>query len=246
MIIYNETVRFGVECTWYRVLIEVFLKSNFGRNYFSFKYALKIWLNLIFFPIGILAVIYFIIFSLGNDPVDISWGTSFSFLFKTGFITWYIFSFTFLYFSYKRYRALEKSHIINFKKLSGYRGDFNDLLTNFIERKLKRSWNFRQMETIYEPMVFGILGALLIVFGEFIGYLLIYAAYKYHVLYKRAFKVGDNHLQGIADRLQMQEWDNYFHSLSVEYYFQASPVQPKSRRTTIIVTEDEKLDPPSS
>lgn len=152
-----------------RMILEVFLRKNFGERYFSFATGIIISI--------ILAVIPFAAQSMkalmrGRFFIDST--------FLLNWTTWYLFIAAFIYVCVLRRREIKRNpSVFDFKRFSLYSGNINDwFLTNSFFGKP----DVRRIETLTEPSVCALAGVVLMILGQPVGMLIIiicYAAFWY-------------------------------------------------------------------
>ncbi|MFD1000203.1 hypothetical protein ACFQ21_12850 [Ohtaekwangia kribbensis] len=177
-----------------RLLLEVFIRKNFGERYFSFSKAILLSIILVIVPLLLSGGLFF--FSRNSHLVT---GTFLMF-----YVTWYIFVAAFLYFSIIRWKEVKRNpSVFDFEKFSLYTGDIDPRFYNF---KIKGvTPTPRTVETIYEPAIFLIAGIVCFLFAQPIGLLLISCSILYHFSYKGAYRLGDEFVMDKMDEMILNE-----------------------------------------
>ena len=178
---------FGIS-TPCRLLIEVFTRRRFGHRYYAFAASIAVLLVLAAFPCVVLAI-------------NSDFGTG-HFLLR--FFTWYVFLAVFGIESWNRHKEIDtKWYEVDFSKYSQYGGDRIALFRN------RKVWgieaNQRTISIFFEPGLFLIIGIVLALFLQPIGFVLIFASINHSLGYLASFKGAVNYLQDIADGLTFQE-----------------------------------------
>lgn len=195
----------------HRLLLEVFIRKNFGERYFKFSSAITVAIFLSLLPFLITTMqktshahhIFSGGLGLGSEATayEPNW---------IAFISWYIFIALFLYVSVKHWRAQRPSKSrFDFSKYSLYDGDLDERFFqwkfSFIET------NVRTVECFFEPAPFFISGLFLVLIGQYLGYLLIISSTVYALSYINAYEQGDNYMLGILDqRILDEEFERVF------------------------------------
>lgn len=238
MIIKNKDYRSKVPSQWYNLIIEVFTRKNFGRDYFTMMQIFKIWFKLVIVAI-IITLVPFLIKIGGADNFQIvrrlPWSSIFMhYLTQYHFLSWYIFSVVFLFIGViKRLRVLPSSHI-EVGARSDYPGEsvFPSQLLH--HRELSR----RTIETKVEPIVFAVLGIFFsLVLKEYVGYLFLICGGLSYATYTNAYKNGDNELRFEAGVLQDQYEVNQRKRDFIRFYNQQS--QETGKHTTSEFVDDD-------
>lgn len=175
-----------------RLLLEVFIRKNFGERYFSMSTAVTIFGILVLIP---LAADWQEVFVYRHFPIGILWGK---------FTLWYAFAGAFLYFSILRNREIAVNpSVYDFAKFSLYEGDVNPIFSDFGKKDGKVDW--RKVEILYEPAPFLAAGILLWLIGQPLGILLTISAIMYMGGYNLAYMEGDHFIMDKIDEIIMNE-----------------------------------------
>jgi len=175
-----------------RLVLEVFIRKNFGERYFFMPTAIIVFLILVLIPLG---SSWAEIAYTRNFPLGILWGK---------FTLWYAFAGAFLYFSILRNREIAKNpSVYDFKKFSLYQGDINPVFVKF--RKTEGEPDWRKIETMYEPAPFLAAGIILWLIGQPLGILLFVCGIMYSGGYSLAYLQGDHFIMDKIDEILMNE-----------------------------------------
>jgi hypothetical protein len=163
-----------------RLILEVFIRKNFGIRYFNIASVLTVAFILALLPV--------MLYNLSTETLYT--GRTF-FGFAKKYATWYAFLSMFLYHSWQRWKEIRRgASSFDFTKFSLYAGDVNPWFHTI--RLLKKSPTIRRIETLYEPGIFFLGGALLCLFGQSIGLLLCISSVFYSLSYVSTYWQGDN------------------------------------------------------
>jgi len=176
-----------------RLILEVFIRKNFGQRYFSFASILTAAFILIFFPLLISWL--FPVRGYRADPFDDFW---------TKYLSWYLFTAAFIIFSLLRAREVNNNpSVFDFAKFSLYQGDINPFFykIQFFDTKP----DVRTIEIIYEPAIFLIAGFVLMFSGQNIGILITLASFCYSFSYSAAYAKGDSFVMDKIDEMILNE-----------------------------------------
>ncbi len=182
-------------CSWPRLLLEVFLRKNFGERYFTLVSAITVAVILIFIPLGADQL-----FSMFN-PYGRHGGQESNFW--TKYATWYVFLAAFLYFSFMRSEEIKRNpSVYDFGRFSLCAGDINPV---FYKLNFWGKATSRKIEIFYEPALFFIAGIILMFIGQKLGLLLIISSIFYSLSYAGAYKNGDNFVLDKIDEMIISE-----------------------------------------
>lgn len=175
-------------CSYPRLILEVFLRKNFGVRYFTLSSAVTVCVFLVSFPI----LLNWQAFAMGY--VDM-W------TFFKSFGLWYAFTALFAFASMQRYDEVKRNpSVFDFAKYSRYSGDINPIFTTFSSEP-----NVRKIETLYEPAPFFFVGVFFAVIGQPLGYLLIFSSIIYSICQFASYDNGDNFVMDLIDDMILQE-----------------------------------------
>lgn len=176
-------------CSYPRLLIEVFIRTDFGHRYFSLAAALSVFSLLAFIPFlqsGLYFDLDMLYYVLTDNPL------------------WYGYLFTFLFFSWKRYRELKvKGGWYDHRWFSLSAGVRRDFFEKFTFNG--KTPNSRVMTIWIEPLPFFIVGILLLFFHSILGILLVFCSIMYCLSYMAAYHIGDNLIWDIIDEKIVSE-----------------------------------------
>lgn len=184
--------------SWPRLLLEVFIRKNFGERYFSLATAITIAV--------VLTPIPFIIggFNRYNDFGDT----------VSRHFTWYLFLIAFLVMSFIRQKEIDREpSVFDFARFSLSTGLIHP---KFYEIKLYTKKdengkivdiapNDRQISTIFEPLFFLAIGIFLLLIKQSLGVLIIVSSICYSFSYRAAFSIGDNFVMDKIDEMICNE-----------------------------------------
>lgn len=223
-------------------LIEVFIRKDFGERHFRFSRAIGLAILLYLVPnIEGLIRLYF------GDP-------ALPHVFSV-YATWYIFIVVFLCMSYVHYRAQKRSpSVFDFSRYSYSYGVLQPwFLDNPVMKKIvPEKIDTRIRECFIEPAPFLVVGILLALLGQRLGYLLILSSLSYCAMYRMAYRGGDDFVMDIIDEMVLNaEMKKNFVDSPQEDPQDGSNIRARKPTTTeqrqrvmpsIIVDEDEILE----
>lgn len=179
-----------------RLLLEVFIRKNFGERYFSTASVITIALLLIIYPI----------FSSKTASLFSSYpryGQQNNSILGEN-ILWYLFVAAFLIFSFLRWKEVKKNpSVFDFKKFSLYDGDIHPFFYQI--RPNGKVPTSRMIEILYEPFLFFFAGVVLWWFGQSLGVLLTVSAICYSISYAAAYHRGDHFIMDQIDQMILNE-----------------------------------------
>lgn len=193
-------------CSYPRLLLEVFVRKNFGQRYFRMSTSLTITLILLLMPE---------FFSMPRWALRLFGETGY-YNNQSTQLSWYLFVGAFFVFSAFRYREIEKlSSGIDFNKFSLYSGDINK---RFFQIPVFGKTDMRGVETFREPAFFFVIGAVLVFFNQKIGIVISISSIMYCISYFAAYKNGDDFIAGLNDERLMKEelYNSYVKNLPGE------------------------------
>jgi hypothetical protein len=199
-----------------RLLLEVFIRKNFGERYFKLSYVIFLTIILAYLP--------FYLKDKQQQWASDSIETEASYTFEEnfdqaqapvaapskettsstkwpgwGYALWYVYLAAFLGFSIKH--QLDKGNelsVFDFKKFSLSSGQPQDYMARIPYFK---GANRRIRECYLEPALFLIIGFVLAVIGQYIGWLLIICSMFYCASYFGAYEEGDNFIMDTIDEM---------------------------------------------
>lgn len=192
-----------------RMLLEVFIRKDFGERYFRLSSAIILTAELIAFP---LLFVYFDthfasgaeyagedLYNFDETPSIAPQKAALSWLPGIEFLLWYVFAAAFLYFSIRHYQDKKRQpSVFDFEKFSLSSGVLQDYVWKL---PLFKEVDLRDRECFLEPGLFLAAGFLLAVIGQYIGILLILCSLFYFVSYWRAYSEGDNFIMDHIDEM---------------------------------------------
>lgn len=214
--------------SWPRMLLEVFIRKNFGERYFSFSTGILIIFVLALFPLATESGYYF--FSRNPYYHQLSSG------FWSRNLLWYLYLVLFFIQCLVRKKEIERlPSVFDFARYSLSSGLVHPFILNF-------KWNgkpldIRTIETLVEPGLFFVLGLLLSLFGQTLGILLIICSIIYWLGYEAAYNLGDQFVMDKIDEMicneelanSFIEGKNASETRGVQYYGR-KPADPDARR----------------
>jgi hypothetical protein len=183
-----------------RLLLEVFIRRNLGERYFTFFGSIVMAFILAVLPLFLTGVIGL----FGRTR-------SFEFTsFITGNLTWYVFLAAFVFFALKRREEIKRNpSVFDFGRFSLSSGEHHPLFY-----QIKRGGippNPRTVETLLEPLFFFIIGLVLVLFGQLVGWLILVCSVLYGLSYRGAYKLGDDFVMDkIDEQIANEETFNAF------------------------------------
>jgi hypothetical protein len=226
-------------CSIPRLLLEVFIRKNLGERYFSFSTAMVTAFILLSIPLTIGAVP-----SLYNRYS----GAEFDILtFLKRYLTWYLCLAGFVAKCFDRRHELKRlPSVFDFARFSLSAGTIHPSFYQF--RFKGRSFNIREIETMLEPGFFFVIGFVLMLIAQPVGFLIMLCAICYSISYVATYHNGDNFIMDKIDEMILnEEYVNSFvdgmdpeDTRGVRYYGR-TPADPEVRRQmvdSIIVDTD--------
>lgn len=182
-----------------RLLLEVFIRRNFGERYFSLASSFSVALLIGIIPIfmtGMSGRGYFSFSRLLSDH-----------------LTWYLFIAAFLVMAFRRQREVDREpSVFDFARFSLSTGQAHPKFyeIRIFNRKdgnkiTKVGPNDRQISTILEPLFFFCIGLILFILHQAIGLVIIVASICYSLSYVAAFSIGDNFVMDKIDEMICSE-----------------------------------------
>ncbi len=199
--IFKETILnfFLAIASYPRLVLEVFLRKNMGRRYFTLASAITV--AVVFILIPFFKMDYFLpnSFSMGYYGYQKEESGFFGTI-KSNWL-WYIFTLTFCYFSYLRHKDVER--IKSQFDMNHFSLSSGETLPFFHTLKYKgKPFSSRMIETCLEPLPFFIFGFLLLFLGQTsLGVLLVICSIVYALSYAGAYMKGDHFIMDIIDNV---------------------------------------------
>jgi len=176
--------------SWPRILLEVFVRKNFGERYFSLLKAFLISIVLFFIPISI-------------DAITRSGGKSIIAIIFSN-ITWYLCQAAFLYFCFKRRKEIKRlPGVWDLAKFTHYNGDIDQRFYNV--RIKDKEITRRLICTLIEPAFFFIIGLVFSLFLQKIGVLILFCSVCYSLGYVGEYIRGDHFIMDTIDKMISNE-----------------------------------------
>lgn len=211
-------------CSWPRLLLEVFIRKNFGERYFSFSTALTI--------AGIMALLPLIYF----EALSRIYGGSDFTNFIAFYTSWYLYLAAFLYMCLQRREEIKRlPSVFDFGRFSLSTGTIHP---RFFELEIggKRG-DTRFIETVLEPGLFAVIGFSLWMAAQPIGLVILVSSIFYSLSYAGAYRQGDHFIMDKIDEMICnEEMVNAFvegrdagETRGVNFYGR-KPADPETRR----------------
>ncbi len=179
-------------CSWPRLLLEVFIRKNFGERYFSFSTAMTVA-----FILALLPLIYL-------EAYSRLFRSSEGLTFIGHFTTWYVYLAGFLYMCFQRNEEIKHlPSVFDFGRFSLSTGEihprFRELTFSGVPATI------RTIEIWLEPLPFAIGGFLLWIFGQPIGFIILVSSIFYSLSYAGAYHQGDHFIMDKIDEMICNE-----------------------------------------
>lgn len=175
-----------------RLLLEVFIRKNFGQRYFSIASVITISILMALIPLVADKISQSAYYEHGTNNFWVSYAS------------WYLFLAAFMYFAWHRSREVKlNSSIFDFLRFSLYSGDIHPFFKNLRINSQRQS--IRVIETLLEPATFLLIGIALAFFGQKLGILLIISALSYGFSYMAAYQRGSAFIMDKIDEIIMNE-----------------------------------------
>lgn len=183
---------FSALSTYPRLLLEVFIRKDFGERYFRLSSSITL--------IIILSAVPFIPAFTTDLIEDESFPTGH---YKPDFL-WYVFLVAFFAMSVKHYLDMKRNpSVFDFKRYSLSSGKINPIFSKIQIPGIKTTT--RTIETIYEPLPFLILGIVLWLLHQKLGILLTVCSVMYSLSYVADYNAGDNFVMDKIDEIICNE-----------------------------------------
>jgi len=177
-----------------RLLLEVFIRRNFGERYFSFSGAIILTFILALLPIAAAFGFNILLNWLGGGEAY----TGGTFLLR--YLTWYVFLAAFMYMAIQRRNEIKRlPSVFDMERYSLSTGVIHPAFGNVIIRGKKV--DTRVIETLLEPLFFFTIGAVLWVFGQAVGILIISCSIIYSLSYVADYRTGDHFVMDKIDEM---------------------------------------------
>lgn len=221
---------FFAACSVPRLLLEVFVRKNFGERYFSFSTAIIITCILGVWPI---------LASMGMNAVLSRFGSQAGFSifdFLLHYLTWYLFLAGFVAMCIdRRYEIKHLPSVFDFGRYSLSTGNIHPGFLNY--QPFGKPLSTRQIETLVEPGFFLVIGLVLWLLSQSIGLIIVLSSIAYSFSYLGAYYQGDNFIMdNIDEMICNEELTSAFidglgpaETRGVNYYGR-KPIDPEARR----------------
>jgi len=177
--------------SWPRLLMEVFLRKNFGERYFSLGAVIFLGFVLFFIPIGMDKALYY----SGDNSIP-------SIMIRN--FTWYLYLAGLVYVSIQRQREIKRDiGTFDFAKFSAYDGDINNAFY-FIKIGGKEVTR-RQISIFIEPAFLFAIGVILTLLAQKVGLLIVSCSICYAIGYQVAYTRGDHFILDTIDEMICNE-----------------------------------------
>lgn len=171
-----------------RLILEVFIRKNFGCRYFFMASAYTAAAILAIVPLISNGILYIFTRYGGYRFPDNFW---------LDHIFWYGFIAAFLVMSYKRNREVKNGpSIFDLAKYSYCTGAIDKRFYDLGGKK----WTVREIETFVEPAFCFIIGVLILSIDNNLGWLIVISSICYSLSYRGAYYNGDNYIMDILDK----------------------------------------------
>lgn len=181
-----------------RMLLEVFIRKNFGERYFSYPTAIILTIILALIPYGAGNLITSG-YGYGYDRPSF-WST------VTDNISWYAYLVAFNYFCWVRSQEIKRlPSVFDFARFSLSTGTIHPMFKTLkiggkpVTIDENGDVNMRKVETFYEPALFFIIGIALILIKQKIGLVILISSILYSLSYIRAYIEGDHFMMDKID-----------------------------------------------
>lgn len=189
-VIYDFAQKFA---SYPKIIIEVFLRKNFGERYFSLASSITVAVILALIPLGLKAW-YDSSGAYRFGPMN----------FWLHYGTWYVFLAAFIYFFIKRNREIKHNpSVFDFEKFSLYSGDIDKRFRN--PKYLGFVPNIRTIEIYLEPAVFFVAGIALAILQQTLSNIFWLVSIIYAISYAAQYKKGDHFVMDKIDEMIMNE-----------------------------------------
>lgn len=182
---------FGSIASYPRMLLEVFIRKDFGERYFNLASAIYVTLILAVIPIALKDAFRFL-----RDDEDSS--------FWMHYLTWYIFLALFMIKCIQHYKTMKRSpSVFDFARYSLSSGQLHPQFFKIQIPGIKP--DRRNIEILLEPGIFFVLGIVLWLIGQKVGILLTICSIFYSFSYQLAYHTGDNFVMDKIDEIICNE-----------------------------------------
>lgn len=178
-------------CSYPRLLLEVFIRKNFGERYFSL------------FAAGFITVVLSLTPMVLNSKDLLRFIKGYDKLYILEFLlfnwTWYVFIAAFVYMCIQRHHEIQRlPSVLDFKRFSLSTGEIHP---RFLEFEINgKKQDIRTISTLIEPGLFFIIGGVLWLLQQPIGLVILISSIFYSFGYMGAQYAADNELMDLFDR----------------------------------------------
>ncbi len=177
-----------------RLSLEVFIRKNFGRRYFTIASAVTVAVILLLLPL--------VLYNADQFFSVIYGGSGLSFFER--YATWYIFTGLFVFFCYKRSKeTYTHSNVYDYNRFSLSPGVSLPFFYNLPIYKTRPT--AFMVEVFVEPGFFFLIGLVLKSMGQPVGMLLMVSGICYALSYAASYKIQDDYFQDLIDITIMNE-----------------------------------------
>lgn len=171
-----------------RLLIEVFIRKDFGERYFNWGAAI--------FAVVLFSLLPYWFYTIGAF-VGLRHPSTMDFMKQ--YALWYLYLAAALFMSYKRWQEMRRvPGVFDFARYSLSRGTINPFFFNLPIFKKRPS--MRIVEIFIEPGLFFLIGILLKGMGQSVGTLLIICSISYCFSYWSDYNDGDELVMNLIDK----------------------------------------------
>jgi hypothetical protein len=223
--------------SWPRLLLEVFIRKNFGERYFSFSTAVVMTCFLALLPFA-----FFFTGGLFSGGYGRNWT-----LFFFSYTSWYLFLAAFMFMAVLRRREIKRNpSVFDFAKFSLYAGDIDQRFFGFT---ILGTPDIRRVEILLEPALFLVGGFALSLFGQSVGMLIMFCSILYSLSYVAAYHIGDEYVMDkIDEKICNEDFMTHFISDSDTSYrglrcYSRKPVSEENRQKIAedFIEDDEEV-----
>lgn len=191
-------------CSVPRLLLEVFIRRNFGERYFSFSTGMIAIFILSIIPAlnsWLMNLVAGLLSARSSYGIDLHYGWP---QFLLNYLTWYIFLGAFFVMCIRRRNEIRNlPSVFDFARFSLSTGLIHPGFLNY--KYHGRPLSIRQIETVLEPGFFLVIGLALWLLQQSIGTLLVFCSICYSMSYRAAYYNGDNFVMDKIDEMISNE-----------------------------------------
>jgi len=183
-----------------RLMLEVFIRRNFGERYFRFHSVVYISIFMAILPF-FEKWSYGLLTSLDRSGlIDIDRPDRDASIWSH-YIAWYVYIAGFLYMGFKHRRDLKRNpSTFDFTRYSLYTGDRNPLFFK-INLPGGRETDTRIVECFIEPAFFFLIGVVLVLLQQRLGSVMLFCSISYAVSYVVDYRFGDHYILDKIDEM---------------------------------------------